>query len=194
MPRPILTRRGARQGMEVFWGEVGIPDAAPGAHRPPAPPFGLQDPADLAAAHGDALGLGGRSQGVQGPLRRLVGLLRPVKAKRAVRLAQQPPGRVAGNQGDELAALQLPKPPGPARAGQVAKVIEAASVEAVQLAVDGRGVAAELGGDLADLGAIPAQGDARAAASSQAHVWRERAGQSGAPRRGRPAGRTAAAA
>jgi hypothetical protein len=145
--------------MVALWGEVGVAAAAPGAHRAPAHPFGLEDPADLAAADLNAPGLGGSSQRVQGPLRRLVGLLGPVKAKGAVGLAQQPPGRVACDQGDDPSALQLPKPPGPTRAGQVTQPIDAVLVEAVQPAVDGALVTAELGGDLAHLGAIPAQGD-----------------------------------
>jgi hypothetical protein len=122
-------------------------------------PLGHQDPADLAAADGDALGLGGGGQGVQGPLRRLLGLLGPVQAKGAVRLAARPARWVATRQRDELTALQLTQPRGPPRAGQVAEVVEAAGVEAVQPAVDRAWVAAELDGDLADLGAVPAQGD-----------------------------------
>jgi IS30 family transposase len=119
----------------------------------------LEDAADLAAADGDALGLGRGGQRVQGPLRRLVGLLGPVQAKGAVGLAAQPPGRVASGQGDDAPAVQLPKPPRAARAGQVSQAVQAAGVEAVQPAVDGALVAAELGGDLAHLGAVPAQRD-----------------------------------
>jgi hypothetical protein len=67
---------------------------------------------------------------------------------------------VAGcGQRDDLAALQLPKPPRAPRAGQITQAIQAAGVEAVQPAVDGRWMTAELGGDLAHLGAIPAGGD-----------------------------------
>jgi hypothetical protein len=78
----------------------------------------LQDAADLAAAGGDALGLGGSGQGVQGALRRLLGI---GGVQGAVGLADKPPGRVASGQGDDPTALQLPKPPGPAGAGQVAR-------------------------------------------------------------------------
>jgi hypothetical protein len=137
-------------------GEVGVAAAAPGTHRAPADPFGLEDAADLAAADSDAFGVGGRSQGVQGPLGRLLVL---GGGEGAVGLALKAPGRVAGHQGNDPSALQLPQPPRAARAGQVAEVIQAAGVEAVQPAVDGALVAAELGGDLADLDAIPAQGD-----------------------------------
>jgi hypothetical protein len=77
-------------------GEVKVAASAPGAHRAPADPFGLQDAADLAAADGDAFGLGGRGQGVQGPLGRLL-LVGGHQAP--IRLATQPTGRVAGNQG-----------------------------------------------------------------------------------------------
>jgi hypothetical protein len=68
----------------------------------------LQDVADLAAADADALGLGGSGQGVQGPLRRLVGILGPVKAETPIGLADKPAGRVASGQGDDPTALQLP--------------------------------------------------------------------------------------
>jgi hypothetical protein len=140
----------------ALWGEVGVAACAPGAHGAPAHPFGLEDPADLAAADLNALGLGSSSQRLQGPLRRLLLIGRD---QGAVGLAHQPPGRVAAHQGDDPSALQLPKPPGPTRAGQVTQPIDAVLVEAVQPAVDGAGMAAELGGDLAHLGAVPAQGD-----------------------------------
>jgi hypothetical protein len=81
-----------------------------------------------------------------------------VGGQAAVGLAE-PAGRVACDQGNDPAALQLRQPPGPTRAGLVAEVVDAALVEAVQPAVDGAWMAAELGGDLADLGAVPAQGD-----------------------------------
>jgi len=100
----------------------------------------LQDPSDLAAADGDAFGLGGSGQGVKGPLRRLIGLLGPVQAEAAVGLPAQPARRVAAGQRDDLAAVQLRQPRGAARAGQVAEVIDAAGVEAVQPAVDRPGV------------------------------------------------------
>jgi hypothetical protein len=116
----------------------------------------LQDPADLAAADRNPLGLGGVGGRVKRPVRRL---LLVGRGQGAVGLADKPPRRVAARQRDDLAALQLPKPPRPARAGQVAQAVEAAVVEAVQPAVGGALVAAELGGDLADLGAVPAQGD-----------------------------------
>jgi hypothetical protein len=140
----------------ALWGEVRVAAAAPGAHGAPAHPFGLEDAAHLAAADLDALGLGGTRQGVQGPLRRLllVGC-----HEGAVGLPAQPPGWVAAGQGDDPSAVQLPKPPRPARAGQIAKIVDAVGVEAVQPAVDRRRVAAKLRGDLADLGAVPAQGD-----------------------------------
>jgi hypothetical protein len=88
----------------------------------------LKDPTDLAAADPDALGLGGRGQRVQGPLRRL---LLVGRGQAAVGLAPEPAGRVAANQGDDPAALQLRQPPGPTRAGLVAEVVDAALVEAV---------------------------------------------------------------
>ncbi len=140
----------------ALWGEVGVAAGAPGAHRPPAHPLGQQDAADLAAAGLDAFSLGGSGQRVQGPLRRL---LLVGRGQGAVGLAHQPPRRIGCGQGDDAATLQLPKPPRAARAGQVAEAVNAALVEAVQPAVDGAGMAAELGGDLADLGAVPAQGD-----------------------------------
>jgi hypothetical protein len=140
----------------ALWGELRVAAAAPRAHRPPAHSLGLQDPADLAAAHGDALGLGGLGQRVQGPLRRL---LLVGGDQGAVGLAHQPPGRVAANQGDDPSALQLGKPPGAARAGQVAQAVQAVGVEAVQPAVDRAGMAVQRLGDLANLGAVPAQGD-----------------------------------
>ena len=58
----------------LFWGELGVGAGGPGAGPPPARPFGKQDAADLAAAHADALGLGGLGEGVQGPVRRRLGL------------------------------------------------------------------------------------------------------------------------
>jgi hypothetical protein len=54
---------------------------------------------------------------------------------------------------------QLRQSPGPARAGQVTEVVDAALVEAVQPPLDRPGMAAELRGDLADLDAVPAQRD-----------------------------------
>jgi hypothetical protein len=99
----------------------------------------LQDPADLAAADGDALGLGGSGQGVQGPLGWLVGLLGPVQAERAVGLTLEPARWLASGQRDDPPTLQLSKPPRPARAGKIPQVVEAAGVEAVQPAVDRAG-------------------------------------------------------
>jgi hypothetical protein len=64
-------------------------------------PLGHQDPADLAAADGDALGPGG-GQGVQGPRSRL---LLVNGGQGALGLAAQPPRRVATGQRDDLAAL-----------------------------------------------------------------------------------------
>ena len=58
----------------ALWGELGVGAGGPGAGPPPARPFGKQDAADLAAAHPDALGLGGLGEGVQGPVRRRLGL------------------------------------------------------------------------------------------------------------------------
>jgi hypothetical protein len=179
--------------MGVFWGERRIAAGAPGAHRPPAHPFGLQDAADLAAAGGDALSLGGSGQRVWRPLCRLLGI---GSDQGAVGLADKPPGRVAAGQGDDAATVQFTQPSRPARAGQVAQAVDAAVVEAVQPAVDGAWVAAELGGDLADLGAVPAQVTMRARSSQLAGAWRAAASCGrGAPRWGRRvAGRTAAAA
>jgi hypothetical protein len=88
----------------------------------------------------------------------------------AVGLALQPAGRVAAGQRDDLAALQFTQPPGPARAGQIAEIIQAAGVEAVQPAVDGAGMAVQRLGDLADLGAVPAHGDD--AGALQPACWR----------------------
>jgi hypothetical protein len=68
-------------------------------------------------------------------------------------------GRVAGGQGDDAATLQLPKPRRPPGAGQIAQPIDAAGIEAVQPAVDRARMAVQRLGDLADLGAVPAQGD-----------------------------------
>jgi hypothetical protein len=89
----------------------------------------LEDAADLAAAGLDALGLRGSGKRIQGPLRRLLLIGRD---QGAVGLADQPPRRIGCGQGDDAATLQLRQPPGPARAGQVAQVVDAAGVEAVQ--------------------------------------------------------------
>ena len=137
-------------------GRTGVAAGAPRAHGAPTHPFGLQDPADLAAADGDALGLGGLGQRVQGPMRRLLGI---GGLQGAVGLADKPPGRVTAGQGDDLSAVQLPKPRGPAGAGQVAQAVDAVLIEAVQPPVDRSGMAVELDGDPGDLGAVPAQGD-----------------------------------
>jgi hypothetical protein len=124
-------------------------------------PLGQQDPADLAAADHDpwARAASASASSVQCDHRRLglgPGL---VKAEAAVGLSAQPPRWVAARQRDDLAALQLRQSPGPARAGQVTEVVDAALVEAVQPPLDRPGMAAELRGDLADLDAVPAQRD-----------------------------------
>ena len=129
----------------------------------------MEDAADLAAADGDALGLGGCGQGVQRPLARLLLISR---SQGAIRLADKPPGWVAASQGDDPSPLQLPKPPGPTRAGQVPEVINAAGVEAVQPAIDGAGMAAELGGDLAHWAPSQLRVMMRARCSQLAGAWR----------------------
>jgi hypothetical protein len=126
----------------------------------------------LAAARLDALGLRGGGKRVQGPLRRLVGLLGPIQAEGAVGLAAKPPGRVGGDQGDDPPALQLRKPPRAARACLIAEGVDAALVEAVQPAIDRRGMAAKLRGDLVDLSAVPACGDDASALQPARRAWR----------------------
>jgi hypothetical protein len=93
--------------------------------------------------------------------------------------ARVPSGWRRSRPGGSLATRAMTRPRssspsrrGRGRAGLVAQVVEAVLVEAVQPAVDRAWVAVELGGDLADLGAVPAQGDDRARSSQLAGAWR----------------------
>jgi hypothetical protein len=58
----------------ALWDELWVGTLRPRPRAPPSRPLGQQDPADLAAADLDALGLGGRGEGIQGPVRRRLGL------------------------------------------------------------------------------------------------------------------------
>jgi hypothetical protein len=145
------------QQKSLFWGEVGVGAGRPRAGPPPAHPFADEDAADLAAAHLDALGLGGLRQRVQGPVRRRLGVRGRTQPLAAL---VQAPGRLGAGQGDDLAALGLGQPPGQARAGQVGQPVQPVGiVEAVQPLVHRLGVAAEPVGEFGDAGAVPACGD-----------------------------------
>jgi hypothetical protein len=99
----------------LFWGELGVGAGRPGAGPPPARPFGKQDAADLAAAHFDALGLGGLGEGVQGPVRRRLGL---GGGQQPLTALVQPAGRRRAGQGDDPATLGLAEPPRSAGPGR----------------------------------------------------------------------------
>src|SRR5918994_924380 len=140
----------------ALWGEVRVGAGRPRAGPPPAHPLADEDAADLAAAHPDALGLGGCGQGVQGPVRRRLGVRGRTQPLAAL---LQAAGRLRAGQLDDPAALVLADPPGQAQAGQVGQPVQAIGVEAVQPLVDRLGVAARRLGQLGDAGAVPACGD-----------------------------------
>jgi hypothetical protein len=138
------------------FGEVWVAAGGPRAGPPPAHPFGQQDPAHLAAAHLDALGLGGLGERVQGPVRCRLGIGRRQESLAAL---LQATWRLRAGQLDDPAALGLGDAPGQARAGQVGQPVDAAGVEAVQPLVDRLGVAALRLGEFGDACAVPAAGD-----------------------------------